>query len=314
MNNPFFRSRWSQPSSAAGATPVEYIPKVVSIPVHFLGSDPVRSASAVKIQKVFRGFMVRKSVKKIASVRREVEAIERKISRREIVDLISRDGRERLRVSESLMALLLKLDSVRGVDLGVRELRKAAIKKAIALQERVDAIAAGDRALEIEEMDESQTPEIEERSLTLEIDKNTNLVSKNCENRDVDVAEASVDPGVKAVEEGCVVKQIVEESVGTDWNTKGEVKDCVESGERGDYKCDTELLERLLDDNEKMMSLMTQLFHRNEVQTRMLTSLTQRVEHLESAFLCDRLRRKKKKKRLAVGAVENPGQKECGKR
>ena len=129
----------------------------------------------------------------------------------------------------------------------------------------------------------------------------------------MDVAEASVDPGVKAVEEGCVVKQIVEESVGTDWNTKGEVKDCVESGERGDNKCDTELLERLMQDNEKMMSLMTQLFHRNEVQTRMLTSLTQRVEHLESAFLCDKLRRKKKK-RLSVGAVENPGQKECGKR
>ena len=168
MNNPFFRSRWSQPSRAAGAklVEVERKPKVVSIPVHVVGSDPARSdrtrsASAVKIQKVFRGFMVRKSVKKIASVRREVEAIERRISSREIVDLIRRDGKERLRVSEGFMALLLKLDSVRGVDLGVRELRKAAIKKAIALQERVDAIAAGDRALEVEKSDDSQTLEME---------------------------------------------------------------------------------------------------------------------------------------------------------
>ncbi|GFY99941.1 hypothetical protein Acr_13g0013410 [Actinidia rufa] len=340
MNNPFFRSRWSQPSRAAGATPVEVErkPKVVSIPVHVVGSGPARpdrtrSASAVKIQKVFRGFMVRKSVKKIASIRHEVEAIERRISERAVVDLIRRDGRERLKVSEGLMALLLKLDSVRGVDLGVRELRKAAIKKAIALQERVDAIAAGDRAveqtLEVEESDESQTLEIEDnkcdfgselidssktteilqtvegiadsdngadRSPTLEIDKNTNVVANNCENREVICEKMDV-----AGEEGCVVKQIVEESVDTDSNTKGEVKDCVDGRERGDNKRHTELLERLMEDNEKMMGLMTQLFDRNEVQTRMLTSLTQRVEHLERAFLCDRLRRKKK--RLAIGVV-----------
>lgn len=54
-------------------------------------------------------------------------------------------------------------------------------------------------------------------------------------------------------------------------------------------------LEKMVEDNEKMMEMMAQLFQRNEMQTRLLTSLSQRVEQLERAFACNKLRRKKKR-------------------
>ncbi|KAL0364361.1 UNVERIFIED_CONTAM: BAG family molecular chaperone regulator 5, mitochondrial [Sesamum angustifolium] len=60
------------------------------------------------------------------------------------MELVRRDERERLRMNESLMCLLFKLDSICGVDSGVRVCRKAVIRKAIALQERIDAIVAID--------------------------------------------------------------------------------------------------------------------------------------------------------------------------
>ena len=70
----------------------------------------------------------------------EVDRIEQRLKRREIVELLKTDVKERLLMNESLMSLLLKLDLIRGVDLGVRACRKAVIRKAIGLQERIDAI------------------------------------------------------------------------------------------------------------------------------------------------------------------------------
>lgn len=80
------------------------------------------------------------------SIKRQVDAIEARISRSEVVDLIRKDGKERLKVNEALMALLLKLDAVTvsGVDSGIRVFRRAVIKKAIALLERADSIATND--------------------------------------------------------------------------------------------------------------------------------------------------------------------------
>ncbi|XP_022891985.1 uncharacterized protein LOC111406849 [Olea europaea var. sylvestris] len=130
--------------------------KVVQIPVHFVGSESTRWASALKIQKVFRGFLVRKSVKKIKGVKFQVDEIEERLLKSEVVNLIERDEKERLKMNESLMALLFKLDSVRGIELGVRDLRKVVIRKAIALQEKIDAIVSvnSENASEINDVDE----------------------------------------------------------------------------------------------------------------------------------------------------------------
>ncbi|XP_039064480.1 BAG family molecular chaperone regulator 5, mitochondrial-like [Hibiscus syriacus] len=128
--------------------PRSFKPKTVSIPVRFVGSELSRSKSAINIQKVLRGFLVRKSVKKIMAIREQVNEMERSVSKTETVELIRKDSKERLRVNENLMRLLLKLDSVRGVDSCVRDLRKSVIKKAIALQEIVDAIISDDHSVD----------------------------------------------------------------------------------------------------------------------------------------------------------------------
>ncbi|MFS8033325.1 putative IQ motif, EF-hand binding, BAG domain, BAG domain superfamily [Helianthus anomalus] len=101
----------------------------------------LKDSAALKIHKLFSSFLVRKSVKKIASIRNEVSNIERRINDTIVVSLICRDAKERLRVNETLMSLIFKLDSIRGVDSGIRDLRKAVTKKEIALQEKVDSIA-----------------------------------------------------------------------------------------------------------------------------------------------------------------------------
>ncbi|KAB2624984.1 BAG family molecular chaperone regulator 5 [Pyrus ussuriensis x Pyrus communis] len=116
--------------------------------------------------------MVRKSVRKIAAIRVEVGEISKRISKREAVELIRRDAKERLRVNETLMNLLLKLDSVEGVDSGVRDFRRAVIKKAIALQERVDSAVAEspqiDQTLELQSespVNSDETPNLQSSEL-----------------------------------------------------------------------------------------------------------------------------------------------------
>ena len=89
---------------------------------------------------------MRKSVKKIAAIRREVDEVERRISREEVLESM-KDPKERLRVNKTLMSLLFRLDSVKGVDLGVRDCRKSVIKRAIALQEFLDSIVADGQTL-----------------------------------------------------------------------------------------------------------------------------------------------------------------------
>ncbi|MFS7992560.1 putative IQ motif, EF-hand binding, BAG domain, BAG domain superfamily [Helianthus anomalus] len=139
FDDPFFRAYLSRPVQQNHRSTS---PEVIQIPVHFFSSKQpqkpsslsTKSAAAVKIQSLFRGFLVRKSVNKISSIRNQVCEAETS------AELIRTDVKERLRVNETLMLLLLKLDSIRGVDFGVREFRKAVINKAIAVQEILDSV------------------------------------------------------------------------------------------------------------------------------------------------------------------------------
>lgn len=444
MESPFFSSHWSnfQPrprySPSVKEVPVHRpaanrssSPKVVLIPVHFVGSERNRSDLALKIQKVFRGYLVRKSVKKIAVIRGEVDEIERKMSRRETTESIRRETTERLRMNETLMSLLFRLDSVRGVDSGVRDFRKVVIKKAIALQERIDAIVAGDQAIDavdetsevanVESIsqsadhametrdsgvysgvggdeDEAEDRAVEPEPKASEIDPSAEL-SANCpnsfeveldqtlekedqatvvaedsdlelQNRDEPMPNSTIAEEVApeefpktddaAVEEEEKVEESamaenketlvkdMEESIGTSSGdsessecgssanpqssiggamaAKEEGEDGMEIAQRHDsdrngeenwshQRRSKELLERMMEDNEKMMGLMADLFERNYTQMQLLSSLSQRVEQLERAFVCDKLR-KKKKKRSAVdcsGKCPNAAKK-CGNR
>ncbi|KAF3958419.1 hypothetical protein CMV_016683 [Castanea mollissima] len=437
MDIPFFASRRWNPKPTPSSR------KVVSIPVQFVGSGRGGSesdSSALKIQKVFRGFLVRKSVKKIAAIRREVDEVERQISREEALESMKKDPKERLRVNETLMSLLFRLDSVRGVDSGVRDCRKSVIKRAIALQEFLDSIVADGQTLtpggEVDEAsdsseigekegkvseseveisgdncnlsancDECEKIQVAESTSNLSEPKETlksaadlvcdcnlpascdglesenhvdcdesekiqvaepmsklsepietlkygtdlvgncNLPS-NCDDFDesekIQVAESmrnlsepneTLNQAVETqsesgstgnpeslVEENSMKKEEEEEEgmeiVETERKEGNEKEDCCFGG-REDSKRSRELLEKIMEDNEKMMGLMIELFQRNETQTKMLSSLSQRVGQLEKAFMCDKLR--KMKKRGATGTMvdgleKSPDKKKSEKR
>ncbi|XVF63422.1 hypothetical protein PTKIN_Ptkin09bG0086000 [Pterospermum kingtungense] len=332
MEFPLFRNPWnasSYPGSyeqSLRGIPVEVKPKavppqplkpkVVSIPVHYVGSEQRRSESVIKIQKVFRGFLVRKNMNKIKAIREEVIDIERSVSKKETVDLIRNDSKERLKVNEMLMGLLLKLDSVRGVDSGVRDCRKSVIKKEIALQELVDAIVSGDQSNNADDDDDDEASDQSQGTTASADHSNQTSESQDHDDTTKDVEsvpnfseseanQETIEPETEAVNEesmernGCqnVVKEEEEEEE-EEAEEEAEARLDEEKGEKK-RSMDMELVERMMEDNEKMMGLMTLLFEKNEMQTRMLNALSQRVEQLEKAILCDKSRRKKRKSAAA---------------
>lgn len=302
--------------------------KVVQIPVHFVSSDPDRSGpvsmarkpepdrsgSALRIQKVFRGFLVRKSVRRITAIRKEVEDVERKLLCRETAELICRDERERLRVNETLMSLLLKLDSIRGVDSGVRECRKAVVRKAISLQEKVDSIVSAANQIAAEEENQcndsdelsepaNQTGDIADSTYQSEI---CDLIGQSVDVENQAASNYTTNDEKTLVEEGEHDVAPLQEETDCQMDGCGDVIEGVDDeNETRMQKLDggeesrrnKELLEKMVEKNEKMMRMMNGLCQRNEIQTQMLNSLTQRVDQLEKTFLCDRLKRKNKKKR-----------------
>ncbi|KAI9125884.1 hypothetical protein K1719_003302 [Acacia pycnantha] len=390
MSTPYLRSYWGMPSSSSHSKPSsrgipvtaqkpKASPKVVSIPVHFVRSERSRSDSALKIQKALRGFLVRKSLKKIASISNEVNHIERRILDHETIDLIRRDTRERLRISETLMNLLLRLDSVNSVDFGVKGCRKSVIKKAIALQEKLDFIAsapdshaqghggvdveanttvvpeeansdlhyeAGDygRSEGISEFQDDEVmavdsaSELREKVEAMPVSVPSEVVSDSEILQENSGQEASSVTGntplenetmMEAKENGleetpkdqflhegtslageqsgnCETAETasVEEEKGINSLPEIERRETIaresEEAVRNDRRReepnrDRELLQRMIEENERMMGLMAELFERNEIQTRLLSSLSGRVQKLEKAFACEKLRRKKKR-------------------
>ncbi|GLT86733.1 hypothetical protein SLE2022_048520 [Rubroshorea leprosula] len=237
------------PVAVRGQTEPVHAPKVVSIPVHFVGSERSRSDSAVKIQKVVRGFLVRKCMKKIATIRNEVNEIEERIAEKETVDLIRRDPKERLKVIETLMSLLFRLDSVRGVDSGVRDFRKAVIKKAIALQELVDGIVVGNQTLESdnvavsESVEHNQAGEIGENAVdqTLESQDNSDIIKPladsagNCDSCPINGAGAEPVPIMSELE--VTPDELTTDNNGQNQETVDMIEEILE-----DHECQEEIV------------------------------------------------------------------------
>ncbi|XP_043690778.1 BAG family molecular chaperone regulator 5, mitochondrial isoform X2 [Telopea speciosissima] len=124
--------------------PVECFSDEVPVPidVHLPASlQPSESSAAVKIQSAYRAHMIRTLVKRIRAVNKEADRLQKLIQRQETVDAIRSDEREKVRMNEALMALLLRLDSVPGIYPAVREIRRAASRRVVGLQEILDAVA-----------------------------------------------------------------------------------------------------------------------------------------------------------------------------
>lgn len=134
--------------------------KVVSIPID--SETPVSSSgikkvavplldeasAAKKIQSSFRGFSARKGaplkkLRVIRDVKAKAEDIRRRLADSQVVESILQNEKERLKINEGIMSLLLKLDAIQGVNSFVRESRKAVIRELVNLQEMVDVILGG---------------------------------------------------------------------------------------------------------------------------------------------------------------------------
>ena len=103
-----------------------------------------QSTAAVKIQSAYRSHLIRNHYKTIAAIHSEADEFQRLIQRQETVDAVRSSEREKLKMNEALMKLLLKLDSVPGVDPAVREARRKVSRRIVGLQEIVDAIVQVD--------------------------------------------------------------------------------------------------------------------------------------------------------------------------
>ncbi|KAJ0095815.1 hypothetical protein Patl1_16985 [Pistacia atlantica] len=280
MDTPFYGSFWNLPSRPRQA------PIVREIPVHYVGSEQRvdRSGSAVKDPEGVQRFPCEK--------KREEDRGDKKES----------------------------------VDSGVRDCRKAVIKKAISLQELVDAIVSvQDDAEPVD--DEENKRVVDNRSDDVERE-----VVENCEVKTParDYLEESVGTNqTESQSDSSANPQSLIEACEEDVNSSlKDENDAVEAQEAEDREVNgkenrtgdenttnRELLERMIEDNEKMMDMMAQLFERNEKQTKLLNSLSHRVEQLEKAFVCERLRRKKKRNSGTVDSCEtSPDNKKCGKR
>lgn len=129
-------------------------PITASIPIHFPTPPPAPipvqfptstlTSAATKIQSAYRAHLVRSLLRRLLAVRSAAERTERLIQRQETVDAVRSDERERIRLNERLMALLLELDSVPGrFDPNVRELRRDLSRRIVGMQEVLDGIVAG---------------------------------------------------------------------------------------------------------------------------------------------------------------------------
>ncbi|XP_010493667.1 PREDICTED: BAG family molecular chaperone regulator 5, mitochondrial [Camelina sativa] len=99
------------------------------------------AAAAARIQSGYRSHRIRNLYKTISSVNREANRVQSMIQRQDTVDAIRTDEKERLRMNEILMSLLLRLDSVPGLDPSIREARRKVSRKIVGMQEILDSIS-----------------------------------------------------------------------------------------------------------------------------------------------------------------------------
>lgn len=103
------------------------------------------SDAAVLIQSVYRGFEVRRwqpleKLQKIARIREQVEDIKDQIRSFETSSKVE-DMKQKLVISETIMNLLLQLDTIQGLQQSVRDVRRSVARELICLQEKLDSLS-----------------------------------------------------------------------------------------------------------------------------------------------------------------------------
>ncbi|KAE9605362.1 hypothetical protein Lal_00025110 [Lupinus albus] len=113
------------------------------------GRKPVKVLTnvdaAVLIQAAYRGYRVKKweplkKLKQLAEVRTEVTDVKARVQAFEYSSNLQSDDKQRIAIGETIMRLLLKLDTVQGLHSSLRDIRKSLARELISLQERLDSI------------------------------------------------------------------------------------------------------------------------------------------------------------------------------
>ncbi|MED6139358.1 Large proline-rich protein bag6 [Stylosanthes scabra] len=103
--------------------------------------------AAILIQAAYRGYQVRRSeplkkLKQIAEVSKELTNVKDCIQAFEHSSDLQNDEKQRIALSENIMRLLLKLDTIQGLHPSFRETRKSLARELTSLQERLDSVMA----------------------------------------------------------------------------------------------------------------------------------------------------------------------------
>lgn len=120
--------------------------------------------AAVLIQAAFRGYQVRKweplkKLKQLAEVSEEVTNVRGRIQTFEESSDLQSDEKQRISIGETIMRLLLKLDTIQGLYSSFRETRKSLARELNSLQERLDSIKANKPQQQMQEFFDSKPVE-----------------------------------------------------------------------------------------------------------------------------------------------------------
>ncbi|XP_057805754.1 BAG family molecular chaperone regulator 6 [Salvia miltiorrhiza] len=101
--------------------------------------------AAVIIQSAYRRFDVRRwkpieKLRQIARVRAEIADVKSLIQEMESSSDIQSRAKQKNIISETIMNLLLRLDTIQGLHPSIREVRKSVVKELVSLQEQLDTI------------------------------------------------------------------------------------------------------------------------------------------------------------------------------
>ncbi|XP_015060614.1 BAG family molecular chaperone regulator 6 [Solanum pennellii] len=112
--------------------------------------------AATKIQSAYRGFTVRrweplKKLKQIAKIEEQMAEHKKHIQTLESSADNGVDNKQRTILTEVIMDLLLKLDTIQGLHPTVREYRKSVAKELVSLQEKLDLLNCKKRPAESEQ-------------------------------------------------------------------------------------------------------------------------------------------------------------------
>ncbi|KAL8091162.1 hypothetical protein AgCh_040316 [Apium graveolens] len=101
---------------------------------------PTLHSAATKIQSTYKTHLTKTLFQKLSTINSSAAKLQTLIQLQETVNLVRSNDQERLRIHETLMRLLLALDSVPGWDPNIRELRRNVSRRIVGLQEILDGV------------------------------------------------------------------------------------------------------------------------------------------------------------------------------